>query len=621
MQELVCAPRLSGRLLSHLYGEQVRVSTKEDLSRELIRREASLRKGSDRSSNVEMSSFAVDMFLDAKASSQSNDEVQKLYRQFLGKVTKITQNDPDQHSARTLYRIISKAIAKDRAQNVPISSLAFEQSRKDASSFFGFIPQNIFSDIVRDVEQLESYRLAKESTSKGISDSISFEYGASFQFRTPEVVYTEREIRFASNQSAEVFMANFTGGQKNQNEEIQTQIVWFLSACESFLSSNPEAQALFPSALLLAKELKSVISSSLQTNRSELDEATLQIKLFDLFGENGFDFIQLLFERLDYLIFIANEKIDFAKSVNETNPTGEEKASLAPNHAPSATMRDYDKLSANQKRKLEKKEQQELEAALLASQQEAALGNNVSTGSDWLRRAGFSEEYILQERALGLQKGSAFTTNENWRDNLAPAGTLEYHEKKGLPVGAEKKTGVGYEEVFIPAAKKLPVPEEGALVDISSLEPWAAKAFPNTKKLNRIQSAVFKCAYSSTENMLVCAPTGAGKTNIAMLTFLRLVKSHILFGDTIDKAAVKAVYIAPMKALAQEVVTKFSERLTPLGLVVREFTGDMQLTRQEVAESHLLVCTPEKYDVVTRKGGDGSLGTMVSLLIIDEARL
>ena len=47
----------------------------------------------------------------------------------------------------------------------------------------------------------------------------------------------------------------------------------------------------------------------------------------------------------------------------------------------------------------------------------------------------------------------------------------------------------------------------------------------------------------------------------------------------------------------------------------------MQLTRQEVLESQLLVVTPEKYDVVTRKGGDGSLGTLVNLIIIDEVHL
>jgi len=33
-----------------------------------------------------------------------------------------------------------------------------------------------------------------------------------------------------------------------------------------------------------------------------------------------------------------------------------------------------------------------------------------------------------------------------------------------------------------------------------------------------------------------------------------------------------------------------------------QFTGDMQLTKREIEESQLLVCTPEKYDVVTRKG-------------------
>ena len=139
----------------------------------------------------------------------------------------------------------------------------------------------------------------------------------------------------------------------------------------------------------------------------------------------------------------------------------------------------------------------------------------------------------------------------------------------------------------------------------------------------------------------VCAPTGAGKTNIAMLALLQLINSHRdPVTGVIDKTAVKAVYIAPMKALAQEVVSKFSERLKPLGIIVREYTGllmlhfapamswsvlnlilsllccgvncccagDMQLTKQEIMDAQLLVCTPEKYDVVTRKGGDKSLG-------------
>ena len=46
----------------------------------------------------------------------------------------------------------------------------------------------------------------------------------------------------------------------------------------------------------------------------------------------------------------------------------------------------------------------------------------------------------------------------------------------------------------------------------------------DTERLNPMQSAVFQIAYNTVQNMLVCAPTGAGKTNIAMLAVLQLVR-------------------------------------------------------------------------------------------------
>lgn len=42
----------------------------------------------------------------------------------------------------------------------------------------------------------------------------------------------------------------------------------------------------------------------------------------------------------------------------------------------------------------------------------------------------------------------------------------------------------------------------------------------------------------------------------------------------------------------------------------------MQLTKQEMMDAQVLVCTPEKYDVVTRKGGDKSLGECCFLLLL-----
>ena len=54
--------------------------------------------------------------------------------------------------------------------------------------------------------------------------------------------------------------------------------------------------------------------------------------------------------------------------------------------------------------------------------------------------------------------------------------------------------------------------------------------FKGFKKLNRIQSIVFDMAYNTNENLLVAAPTGAGKTNIALLTIVHEVKNNIKDG-------------------------------------------------------------------------------------------
>lgn len=52
-------------------------------------------------------------------------------------------------------------------------------------------------------------------------------------------------------------------------------------------------------------------------------------------------------------------------------------------------------------------------------------------------------------------------------------------------------------------------------------------AFQGIKNLNRIQTVVFDTAYHSNENLLICAPTGAGKTNIALLTVVHCLRQHM----------------------------------------------------------------------------------------------
>ncbi|BHF81518.1 activating signal cointegrator 1 complex subunit [Sparganum proliferum] len=160
------------------------------------------------------------------------------------------------------------------------------------------------------------------------------------------------------------------------------------------------------------------------------------------------------------------------------------------------------------------------------------------------------------------------------------------------------------------------------VIEINQLDRIGQIAFKGIERLNPIQSIVFDAAYNSSENLLICAPTGAGKTNTAMLTVVRLIREHLNEDFVLDLKAFKIVYMAPMKALAAEMTATFSKRLNPLGIKVRECTGDMQLSKQEIMDTQMLVTTPEKWDVISRKGaGDASLVQALKLLIIDEVHL
>ena len=91
--------------------------------------------------------------------------------------------------------------------------------------------------------------------------------------------------------------------------------------------------------------------------------------------------------------------------------------------------------------------------------------------------------------------------------------------------------------------------------------------------------------------------------------------------EEIDLNSFKIVYVAPMKALVQEQVGNFSKRLKDFGISVRELTGDSQMTKQQIAETQIIVTTPEKWDVITRKSTDTSYTNLVRLIIIDEIHL
>lgn len=203
---------------------------------------------------------------------------------------------------------------------------------------------------------------------------------------------------------------------------------------------------------------------------------------------------------------------------------------------------------------------------------------------------------------------------------------LMANAKITLPKGSYQQNKKLYDIISVPAPEGPPLLESlnEELVSISSMPEWAQAAFPvgETATLNRIQSKVYPSAFQSDENLLLCAPTGAGKTNVAMLTILRMLANHREQNGKFNTHLFKAVYVAPLKALVSEQMREFQRRLTAqFGIVVNELTGDLSLSQKEILETQVLVTTPEKWDVVTRKASEQLFTSLVKVLIIDEIHL
>ena len=95
-----------------------------------------------------------------------------------------------------------------------------------------------------------------------------------------------------------------------------------------------------------------------------------------------------------------------------------------------------------------------------------------------------------------------------------------------LPPGSQRTSNYKYELVHIPASKTHG--NKIKPVSISAMGEVGEVIFNGITQLNQIQSAVFNTAFHSSVNMLICAPTGAGKTNIALTCMLREINNNII---------------------------------------------------------------------------------------------
>jgi ATP-dependent DNA helicase HFM1/MER3 len=155
------------------------------------------------------------------------------------------------------------------------------------------------------------------------------------------------------------------------------------------------------------------------------------------------------------------------------------------------------------------------------------------------------------------------------------------------------------------------------------------------QEFNHFQSEMVKWMYDTDDNVVVSAPTGAGKSTIFEIAMAKFFTMDLLAqGATMSShqthalsKARKIVYIAPSKALCEERYDDWSRRLQDLqlGIEVAMITGDSAdpgLSFGDLASAHLVISTPEKWDSMTRRWQENFyLMASVKLLLVDEVHL
>ena len=320
---------------------------------------------------------------------------------------------------------------------------------------------------------------------------------------------------------------------EHQDMDIELDQAFDLSEVDGFWITK-QLERIFPDpAELRRKEEQILLALNLD------NEIECQNRLVEMFDQAHFDFVRVIHENrheIYYITKLSRSNEDEKKRIIDDMRSNENGRAVL------EKIKDMEELFGKQKDSLSMnlmKEAQTLRKLAQENKKEKEKLQNMLDNDEYAKLS----KTVLILNDLEFSLGAQFMSNENCK----------------LPKGSTKSSFNGYEEVYIPPNSQSK--KNVVLKKVTDMPSWAQPAFDGVKSLNVIQSVVYECALKSAENMLICAPTGAGKTYISLLTILQQIGSYMDDKGRVDLSKFKIVYIAPMKALVSEIVGSFSRRL------------------------------------------------------------
>jgi hypothetical protein len=128
-------------------------------------------------------------------------------------------------------------------------------------------------------------------------------------------------------------------------------------------------------------------------------------------------------------------------------------------------------------------------------------------------------------------------------------------------------------------------------------------------------------ARSGHRSIIVSLPTSAGKTLIAQFRILQALNAY-------DQQYGWAAYVAPNRALVNQIARRLRRDFAPLGIVVEKVSPALEVDGIEASllaehnrasQFRVLVTTPEKLDLLLRSGWQSRINRPLCLVVVDEA--